>query len=126
MDAHTFSKSVSGSSSAPPSGVSRGEYVTRAARPAIGRACPSYRLARQDEVPTSNASTATSVPLTSSRYSVKVARAPYGSWKSPISAAAIAAHEMPLGSPYIDDHAVYWLEGKPLEGGRVVIVRQTS
>src|SRR5579859_3242645 len=48
--------------------------------------------------------------------------APYGSWRSPISAAAIAAGEVSLGSPDVVGSDVYWLEGKPLEGGRVVVV----
>jgi dipeptidyl aminopeptidase/acylaminoacyl peptidase len=48
---------------------------------------------------------------------------PYGSWKSPISASAIASHEIPLGAPEIVDEDIYWLEGKPLEGGRYALVR---
>jgi dipeptidyl aminopeptidase/acylaminoacyl peptidase len=49
--------------------------------------------------------------------------APFGSWRSPISAAAIAAHEVPLAAPHLVDGEVYWLAGKPLEGGRVVVVK---
>src|SRR5205823_7204955 len=49
--------------------------------------------------------------------------APYGGWRSPITAAAIAAGEVSLGSVDIVGQDVYWLEGKPLEGGRVTIVR---
>src|SRR5205807_2905913 len=52
--------------------------------------------------------------------------APYGGWRSPITAAAIAAGGVSLGSPDIVDGAVYWLEGKPLEAGRVVLVRQAA
>jgi dipeptidyl aminopeptidase/acylaminoacyl peptidase len=51
--------------------------------------------------------------------------APFGSWRSPISAAAIASHALPLSSPALIDGDVYWLEGKPLEGGRVTVVRLT-
>src|SRR5579872_7353222 len=49
--------------------------------------------------------------------------APYGSWRSPITAAAIASREVGVGSPDIVGGDVYWLEAKPLEGGRVVVVR---
>jgi dipeptidyl aminopeptidase/acylaminoacyl peptidase len=49
--------------------------------------------------------------------------APFGSWRSPITAAAIASHAVPLSMPEILDGDVYWLEGKPLEGGRVTVVR---
>ena len=49
--------------------------------------------------------------------------APYGSWRSPITAATIASREVPIGTPELIDGDVYWLEGKPLEGGRVVLVK---
>ena len=52
--------------------------------------------------------------------------APYGSWRSPITAASIAAGGVSLAFPDIVDGDVYWLEGKPLEGGRVVLVRQAA
>ena len=49
--------------------------------------------------------------------------APYGSWRSPITAAAIARGGVSLAQPEIIGEDVYWLEGKPLEGGRVVVVK---
>ena len=49
--------------------------------------------------------------------------APYGSWRSPITAALIAAGEVPLSVPAIVDGDIYWLEAKPVEGGRVVLVK---
>jgi dipeptidyl aminopeptidase/acylaminoacyl peptidase len=49
--------------------------------------------------------------------------AKYGSWVSPITAAAIAGETVRLGSPWIDGGSVYWLEGRPKEGGRYVVVR---
>jgi dipeptidyl aminopeptidase/acylaminoacyl peptidase len=49
--------------------------------------------------------------------------APFGSWRSPITAAAIAAGEVSLGAPDLVGTDVYWLEGKPLEAGRVVVVK---
>jgi dipeptidyl aminopeptidase/acylaminoacyl peptidase len=50
----------------------------------------------------------------------------YGSWRSPITASLIAAGEVPLSAPDIVAGDVYWLEGKPLEGGRVVMVRRAA
>ena len=49
--------------------------------------------------------------------------APFGSWRSPIRAADIAAGAIPVSVPDIVDGTAYWLEGKPLEGGRVVLVK---
>lgn len=51
--------------------------------------------------------------------------APYGGWRSPITAASIAAGAVPLTAPDIQDNTIYWLEGKPLEAGRIVVVRAT-
>ncbi len=49
--------------------------------------------------------------------------APFGSWKSPLTAQRIAAGTKPLASPQIDGDEVYWLEGLAAEGGRVAVVR---
>jgi dipeptidyl aminopeptidase/acylaminoacyl peptidase len=51
--------------------------------------------------------------------------APYGSWKSPITADLIVAGTIGLGGVALDGKDVYWVEGRPSEGGRNVIVRQT-
>ena len=51
------------------------------------------------------------------------ARAPFGSWASPLSAAAIASGGLRLAEPRVDRGAVYWLEGRPDEGGRNVLMR---
>ena len=51
--------------------------------------------------------------------------APLGSWKSPITTDLIVAGTIGLSSITIDDNDVYWLEGRPSEGGRNVIVRYT-
>ncbi|NES78707.1 MULTISPECIES: S9 family peptidase [unclassified Okeania] len=51
--------------------------------------------------------------------------APYGSWKSPITADLIVAGTIGLSSLAIDGEDVYWIEGRPSEGGRNVIVRHT-
>jgi dipeptidyl aminopeptidase/acylaminoacyl peptidase len=53
--------------------------------------------------------------------------APYGSWRSPIDAASLARGGRRLGAPAIaDDGAVWWAEGRPDEGGRVVLMRQAD
>jgi dipeptidyl aminopeptidase/acylaminoacyl peptidase len=51
--------------------------------------------------------------------------APYGSWSSPIDAATVARSGRRLGSPALaGDGAVWWAEGRPTEGGRVVLMRR--
>ena len=49
--------------------------------------------------------------------------APYGSWRSPITADAIVAESIGIGSVAIDGDAILWTESRPSEGGRYVIVR---
>ena len=51
--------------------------------------------------------------------------APYGAWRSPLSAALIAAGATGLrGAPlHIAGAAAYWVESRPAEGGRNVIMR---
>ena len=49
--------------------------------------------------------------------------APYGTWRSPISAEMVSVGGMFLMQPRIHDGATYWLEGRPSEGGRAVLVR---
>ncbi|MEM1172202.1 MAG: S9 family peptidase [Cyanobacteria bacterium P01_H01_bin.35] len=51
--------------------------------------------------------------------------APLGSWKSPITTDLIVAGTIGLSSITIDGNDVYWIEGRPSEGGRNVIVRHT-
>jgi dipeptidyl aminopeptidase/acylaminoacyl peptidase len=53
-----------------------------------------------------------------------VVTAPYGTWASPITAEAVAAGALRLGSVLVDDETIYWLEGRPAEGGRDVIVKR--
>lgn len=52
--------------------------------------------------------------------------APYGAWTSPLSAATVAAAGLRLGAPTIDGGAIYWLEGRPADGGRTVLVRRDA
>lgn len=49
--------------------------------------------------------------------------APYGSWKSPITSDLIAAQSIALSEVRLDGREIYWLEGRPQEHGRVVVVR---
>jgi len=51
--------------------------------------------------------------------------APYGSWKSPITADLIASKMIRLAAIALDGEDVTWLEMRPSEGGRYVIVRCT-
>ena len=55
---------------------------------------------------------------------VQVQIAPYGSWKSPISADLIVAGTIGLGQIALDGGDVYWSEGRPFEAGRSAIVRR--
>ncbi|MCP4042169.1 MAG: S9 family peptidase [Gammaproteobacteria bacterium] len=50
---------------------------------------------------------------------------PYGSWNSPITAEFIVAETVGLSSPMVDGDDIYWLESRPSEGGRNVLVRRT-
>lgn len=49
--------------------------------------------------------------------------APYGSWKSPISADLVAGGEVGLEQVRLDGDDIYWIERRPQEGGRKVVVR---
>lgn len=51
--------------------------------------------------------------------------APFGSWPSPISAEMASAGGVRLDSPRVDGDDRYWLEGRPAEQGRVVLVRRS-
>ena len=52
--------------------------------------------------------------------------APYGSWESPISTEMIVSEAVGLGDMDIDGSDIYWLETRPEESGRYVVVRKTS
>jgi dipeptidyl aminopeptidase/acylaminoacyl peptidase len=51
---------------------------------------------------------------------------PYGSWKSPITAETIIAKTVGLGGVDAVQKALYWLESRPTEKGRSVLVKQSS
>ncbi|HZN14263.1 MAG TPA: prolyl oligopeptidase family serine peptidase [Acidimicrobiales bacterium] len=46
---------------------------------------------------------------------------PYGRWPSPVSSAALVEATVGLSQVEVDGSTVYWLESRPLEGGRVVV-----
>jgi dipeptidyl aminopeptidase/acylaminoacyl peptidase len=49
--------------------------------------------------------------------------APYGSWSSPISSDLIVAQSIGLSETRIDRGEIFWLESRPQERGRAVVVR---
>ena len=51
--------------------------------------------------------------------------APYGSWKSPITTSLLTSAGVSIGQIELGDDCLYWSEGRPMDGGRVVIVRRT-
>ncbi|MDJ0925156.1 MAG: prolyl oligopeptidase family serine peptidase [Acidimicrobiia bacterium] len=52
--------------------------------------------------------------------------APYGSWDSPISVSMLTEAGVSLAGVSSDGGDVYWLEGRPLEGGRQALVRRDT
>ena len=51
---------------------------------------------------------------------------PYGSWKSPVTAEMAASGSVGLQQLRIDGEDIYWIEARPQEGGRKVVVRRTA
>lgn len=52
--------------------------------------------------------------------------APYGSWKSPITAQSYTTRSVSLSQLRVDGNDIYWVEGYPLRQGRHVLLRQNS
>ena len=50
---------------------------------------------------------------------------PFGSWKSPITSQLIVSESIGLGQVALDGEDIYWVETRPSEGGRHVIVKRT-
>ncbi|RMH38332.1 MAG: S9 family peptidase [Nitrospirae bacterium] len=48
---------------------------------------------------------------------------PYGSWQSPLTSSFIAGETIRLGQPILEGSTLYWLESRPTEGGRTVVIR---
>ncbi len=52
--------------------------------------------------------------------------APFGTWKSPITARMMTEGAVGIGGPRVDGECLYWLESRPSEAGRTVLVRRTA
>lgn len=52
--------------------------------------------------------------------------APYGSWKSPITSDVIVSKSIGLGGAFFIGEDIYWIEARPGEGGRQVLVRRAA
>jgi dipeptidyl aminopeptidase/acylaminoacyl peptidase len=52
--------------------------------------------------------------------------APYGAWSSPITAAMVARAGTTLSAPWLVRGTAWWLEGRPGEHGRVVLMKAGS
>ena len=53
-------------------------------------------------------------------------RAPYGTWRSPLTAGRLATAGRRVGDVVLDGSAVFWGETRPTEAGRVTIMRRTA
>ena len=49
---------------------------------------------------------------------------PYGAWRSPITSDLIVGEAIGLGDILVDGNDIYWIEARPGEGGRNVVVRR--
>jgi hypothetical protein len=52
--------------------------------------------------------------------------APYGAWKSPITSDLIVEGSVGLNQPLFDGDDIYWIEMRPKESGRNVIVKRSA
>ncbi|MQA31078.1 MAG: hypothetical protein GEU82_14805, partial [Luteitalea sp.] len=52
--------------------------------------------------------------------------AAHGTWQSPISAGTVASGALRLSRAMLDGGDIYWIEGRPAEGGRSVIVKRDA
>jgi sugar lactone lactonase YvrE len=53
-------------------------------------------------------------------------RVPYGAWSSPITAEMVARAEISLSGTWLEDGVAWWLEGRPSEAGRVVLMQSAA
>jgi dipeptidyl aminopeptidase/acylaminoacyl peptidase len=51
---------------------------------------------------------------------------PYGAWRSPITSDLIVGETIGLGDILVDGADIYWIEGRPREAGRNVLVRRAA
>ena len=49
---------------------------------------------------------------------------PYGSWRSPLTLDTLVAGALRLGEIALEGGDIYWIEGRPQEGGRNVLMRR--
>jgi dipeptidyl aminopeptidase/acylaminoacyl peptidase len=52
--------------------------------------------------------------------------ASYGSWRSPLSAAVVAEAGAPIAELQVSDGSLLWLQRRPTEGGRSVLMRRDA
>jgi dipeptidyl aminopeptidase/acylaminoacyl peptidase len=52
--------------------------------------------------------------------------APYGTWRSPITTDLITGRRVGVSNPMFDSDDIYWIESRPAEAGRSVIVRRQA
>jgi dipeptidyl aminopeptidase/acylaminoacyl peptidase len=52
--------------------------------------------------------------------------APYGAWRSPITAEKLTEQQVGLGQPSVDGANLYWLESRPDEGGRTTLIQRLA
>lgn len=52
--------------------------------------------------------------------------APYGSWRSPITADLLVEKVVSLSSPMVDGETLAWVEARPAEGGRQAVVLRAA
>jgi dipeptidyl aminopeptidase/acylaminoacyl peptidase len=52
--------------------------------------------------------------------------APYGAWTSPIPIGALVEGAVRLSAPEMDGDDLYWIEGRPEDAGRQVVVRRRA
>src|SRR5260370_19906428 len=82
-------------------------------------------LKRAQLLSTTNRAPARYQPARSSRGGMMTGKqaGAFGSWNSPITADAVVGDAVSLAEPRVDGDAVYWVEGRPREKGRSVVVR---
>ncbi|MEM7100209.1 MAG: prolyl oligopeptidase family serine peptidase [Pseudomonadota bacterium] len=49
--------------------------------------------------------------------------APFGTWESPVSAQLVSSSSNAVVGLHVDGEQLYWLEARPTEGGRIVLMR---
>ncbi len=57
---------------------------------------------------------------------IRSSKTPYGSWKSPITSDLIVAETIRLSQIVLDGEDIYWVEQRPSENGRSVIIKCTQ